>query len=96
MYQIILQSIYYVLLFMQALILIRAIVSWLRLQPDSPIVRILRFLTDPILLPVSKLLEKSILGTGIRLGIDISPLIALILLQVISRYIGMQLYFWAG
>lgn len=53
------------------LILIRALVSWVSPDPYNPIVQFLYKTTEPILYPIRKMLPS-----GLRLGIDISPIIA--------------------
>jgi YggT family protein len=59
----------------------RAILSWFQLDPRSPLVQILNDLTDPVLEPIRRVMP--------RLGmIDLSPLIAILLLQFVSR--GLQ------
>jgi YggT family protein len=62
------------------LILIRAILSWIRPDPYHPAVRLLRQVTDPILLPIQRVVPP--LG-----GIDISPVVALILIELIRRVV---------
>lgn len=57
-------------------IVIRAVLSWLALRPDNPLVAILDRITEPILAPLRRLIPR----TGM---IDITPLIVIILLQVI-------------
>lgn len=59
-------------------LLARVIVSWLPIDPYHPAVRVLDQLTEPVLAPIRKVLPP--LG-----GIDFSPLVALLLLQVILR-----------
>ncbi len=63
-------------------IVIRAIVSWFAPSPNSPVVNLLNQVTDPILEPLRRIIPP-IGGT-----IDITPIIAIILLQVIAAYAG--------
>jgi len=56
-------------------VLARALVSWLRIDPYHPAIRLLESVTEPILRP----LRQAIPPMG---GIDITPIIALILLQI--------------
>jgi YggT family protein len=54
------------------------IVSWLNLEPDHPIVRVTRALTEPVLEPIRKLLPD--MG-----GFDFSPMLLLFALQLLRR-----------
>ncbi len=59
----------------------RAIVSWLNLDPRSPIIQILDAITEPIMDPIRRIMP--------RIGmIDLSPLVAILLLTFLSR--GLQ------
>lgn len=59
-------------------IIIQAVLSWIQPDPRNPIVQLLRKITDPILGP----LDRMIPSFG---GLNISPLIAIILLQVVQN-----------
>ncbi len=74
----------YVVLFL------RVILSWFRVGTENPFVRIIYEMTEPILSPIRMLIEKSIFG-GRKGGmiLDISPLIAFILLQLLQNYVTM-------
>ena len=61
------------------LIFIRVLLSWVNINPNHPLVRILYSLTDPLLKPIQRLIPP-IGGT-----IDISPAVALILLYIVQR-----------
>lgn len=61
-----------------AAIFFRAILSWFQLDPRNPLVNILDQITEPILAPLRRVVP--------RIGmIDITPLVAIILLQVIAQ-----------
>lgn len=65
------------------LILIRVVVSWYLPRPTNMLVIILHRLTEPILAPLRRIIP--------RVGMfDFSPLVAVILLQVI-RYLSLYL-----
>ena len=66
-----------------ALLLANVVLSWLRLRPNSPIVRFVYGLTEPILGPIRRLLAKSPLG-GPGMPLDFSPLLAYLLIQFVS------------
>jgi YggT family protein len=51
-------------------IIIRALLSWVNPDPYNPIVQILTRLTEPVLLPIRKLVPPY------KIGLDLSPLIA--------------------
>lgn len=66
------------------LILIRVLLSWVNVNPyrpavRHPLVRLLEQITDPVLSPLRRAIPP-IGGT-----IDISPVIALILLEIVRR-----------
>jgi len=61
------------------LVFIRVLLSWVNINPNHPLVRILYSLTDPLLKPIQRLIPP-IGGT-----IDISPAVALILLYIVQR-----------
>jgi YggT family protein len=62
-------------------IFLRAILSWFSMDPRSPLIQILDQITEPLLSPLRRVVP--------RLGmIDITPLVAIILLQFLSRAIG--------
>ena len=64
------------------LIFIRAIISWVGMNPYSPALTFLRQITEPILEPIRRIIPP-IGGT-----LDIAPLIAIILLQVLARVLA--------
>ena len=60
------------------IIVLRAIVSWFPTNPSNPLVAILNRITEPILLPLRKIIP--------RIGmIDITPMIAIVLLLIIGN-----------
>ncbi len=61
-------------------IVLRAILSWFVPQGDHPVVRILRDVTDPLIVP----LRRVIPSIGM---LDLSPFIAIILLQVVRSIV---------
>ncbi len=75
------QFIYIINLVFQILslaIIARALVSWFPISPYHPIVTFLNQITEPFLAPLRRFLPMA----G---GVDLSPLVAIILLQVIER-----------
>ncbi len=62
-------------------IFIRAILSWFPIGRDNPLVIILDQITEPILSPLRRVIPM--IGM-----IDITPLVAIILLQIISSMLN--------
>ena len=61
-----------------ALIFFRAILSWFPIDPHNPLVTLLYEITEPILAPLRNVIP--------RIGMmDITPLAAIILIQIIGR-----------
>lgn len=59
-------------------IIIRALLSWVSPDPHNPIVRLLTQVTEPVLRPLRRLVPPYKTG-----GLDLSPLIAILLIQLI-------------
>ena len=78
------QIICLVLYFITLAIIIRALVSWFQLDPRSPLIQALNSITEPILDPIRRIVPRIAM-------IDFSPIIAILLLQFISRLIQQQL-----
>lgn len=64
------------------LILIRAILSWVNPDPFNPIVQFLERTTEPILYPIRRFLLR-----GFRFGIDISPIIAFLIIMFLRSFL---------
>lgn len=62
------------------LIIARALLSWVNPSPYNPIVRWVYRLTEPILAPIQSVLP----APG---GLDFSPLVALVIVQLLERLI---------
>ncbi len=56
------------------IIIIRALVSWVNPDPYNPIVQALTRLTEPVLRPLRKL------APPYKVGVDLSPLIAILII----------------
>ena len=59
----------------------RAIISWVSPDPYNPIVRFLYRVTEPVLRPVRNLLPLQ------GLGLDLSPMIVLLVIYVLDRFL---------
>lgn len=64
------------------LIVIRVLMSWIPGSAYSSIGRLIYSLTEPVLGPVKRMMDKSPLGGGMML--DFSPVIALFILDIIQ------------
>jgi len=58
-------------------IITRAVVSWIRPNPQHPLMRLLKKVTDPILNPLERIIPPIA-------GMDFSPVIAIILIQLVQ------------
>ena len=63
-------------------VLIRALLSWVNPDPNNVIVRMLHDITEPILYPIRKLLPFSL-----KMTIDISPLIAFLIIIFLQSFL---------
>jgi YggT family protein len=63
------------------LILARVLLSWVHLRPDHPVVLFIHEATEPVLKPLRKIIPP--MGM-----VDISPIAALILLQILESLIS--------
>ncbi|MDX9703821.1 MAG: YggT family protein [Candidatus Auribacterota bacterium] len=63
----------------QLILLARVLISWVSPDPYNPIVRFLYSVTDPILVPLRRIIPP--LGGMI----DLSPMIAMLLIQLIIQ-----------
>ncbi|GBD93396.1 YGGT family protein [bacterium BMS3Abin05] len=66
------------------IIIARAVISWVHLDPRSSLVRILYQITEPVLAPIRKFLPPT--------GVDFSPLIALLLLYFLQLFLIRSLF----
>jgi YggT family protein len=71
----------------QFLIFIRVMLTWVNTDPyrptvDHPLIQLLRRVTDPVLVPLRRLIPP-IGGT-----IDITPIVVLILLEILRRILS--------
>ncbi len=62
------------------IIIIRAIISWVNPDPYNPIVRFLYQITEPVLRPIRRIIPP--LG-----GIDISPLIVILVIYFLQIFL---------
>jgi YggT family protein len=67
-------------------IIIRALISWVNPDPYNPIVQILQKMTEPVLRPLRKLVPTY------RIGVDLSPLIAILIIIFLRAALIKTLY----
>lgn len=71
------------------IIIISALISWVNPDPYNPIVRFLHKVTDPVLSRIRRLI-------GLRLGvIDISPMIAILIILFVKYFLVQSLFEFA-
>ena len=70
---------------LEFIIIARALVSWIRVDPYNPVVRILHDITEPLLAPIRKLLPQGSM-------MDLSPFIALLILVVVRTILRSLLF----
>ncbi len=59
-------------------ILARVLMSWVQVDPYSPLARTIISLTEPVLAPIRNLMPQTA-------GLDFSPIIAMILVQIVGQ-----------
>ncbi len=69
------------------LIIIRALISWVNPDPYNPIVQFLYKVTEPVLYSI-----RRILPFGFRTGIDISPIIAIMIIIFLKAFLVQSLF----
>ncbi|MHB1127861.1 MAG: YggT family protein [Bacillota bacterium] len=62
------------------LIIARVIMSWIKHDPYNPIIRFVNEITEPVLSPFRKLMPRGSM-------IDLSPLLAILILQLVERLV---------
>lgn len=71
----------YILTALNWLVIIRALLSWVSPDPFNPIVRFLYGVTEPLLAPFRRIIP------GHMIGIDLSPIFALIFIWFLKLFI---------
>lgn len=66
------------------LIVIRAVLSWVNPDPFNPIVQFITRVTEPVLEPIRRLLPP--------MGLDISPIIACVIIRSVQIFLVPTLY----
>ena len=76
----------YILMALNWLVIIRALISWVSPDPLNPIVQFIYTVTEPILAPFRRLVPAH------SIGIDISPIFALILIWFLRLFVVRTLF----
>ena len=63
------------------IVVVRALISWVNPDPYNPIVRLLTRLTEPVLLPMRRMVPTW------RMGFDLSPMIAIAGIYFINLFL---------
>ena len=71
---------------LQLLIIVRALLSWVNPDPYNPIVQFVERTTEPILFPLRQLIPSY------KIGIDVSPILALLFLYFFNAFAVRSLY----
>ena len=69
----------------ELLIIARAILSWFPIRRDNVLVSFLNTLTEPLLEPIRKLIDKAVTQP---MMIDLSPIIAFLLIGIVRRLLA--------
>jgi len=70
---------------LQFAIIVRALMSWFNPSPENPVARIVFEITEPVLAPLRRIVPS--LGM-----MDITPIVAILLMQVIESVLVQTLY----
>ena len=70
----------YVLTLYMWVIIARALISWVNPDPWNPIVQFLNRATEPVLAPIRRWI-------GLRIGMDLSPMIAILVIFFLQKVV---------
>jgi YggT family protein len=73
--------IYYFLQIYEVVLIIRIVMSWIRPDPLHPVVQLVEKVTDPVLVPIRKMLPLS------AVGFDFSPIVVIIIIHALKRLV---------
>jgi YggT family protein len=72
------------------IVIISAVLSWVKPDPYNPIVRVLRLLTEPVFYRVRKWLPFTYMS-----GLDFSPVIVLLAIELVNGIVISSMYQYA-
>lgn len=67
-------------------LIIRALISWVNPDPYNPIVQFLYKVTEPVLYPLRRMMRTY------STGIDLSPMVAILIIMFLRRFLVSSLY----
>ena len=76
----------YILTVLSWLIIVRALLSWVSPDPFNPIVKFLYAVTEPLLAPFRRIIP------GHMIGLDLSPLLALLFIWFLKLFVVSTLF----
>lgn len=79
------EAILWLIQFIEIAILARVLISWFPIPKGSQLIRILYMITEPILSPIRRIVQRSEFTKNLM--IDFSPIIAFLLLQVVRNFV---------
>jgi len=74
----------YVLTLYMWVIIARALISWVNPDPWNPIVQFLNRATEPVLAPIRRMI-------GLRIGMDVSPIIVILMIIFLQKAVVQSL-----
>lgn len=77
--------VYYALELYMYVVIARALISWVNPDPWNPIVQFLEKVTEPALAPLRRLI-------GWKLGVDVSPIILILIIIFLQKFIVPSLF----
>jgi YggT family protein len=81
-----------VLKIFEAALVVRVLVSWLPVSRDNKLIDLLYTITEPVLGPIRRMLERSsLMNSSVFSMMDFSPVVAFILIGVLRNVIIMIL-----
>ena len=73
------------------IVILAAILSWVRPDPYNPVIRTLTALTEPVLYRIRKYLPFTYIN-----GLDLSPIVVLIVIQLVQSIVVRTLFQFAA
>ena len=77
--------VHYALELYMYVVIARALISWVNPDPWNPIVQFLEKVTEPALAPLRRMI-------GWRLGVDVSPIILILIIIFLQKFIVSSLF----
>lgn len=65
----------------ELILIVRVVISWIRVDTSHPVVQWIYKLTEPVLAPIRLLIPTE------KIGIDLSPIVVLLIITLIRRLV---------